>query len=665
MTENRFIMKKIWLACPAILLFGLSSCIPEKNYYEEPPVKEVNTSTYSTEQTVTLNVHYALADSKVLFYVYDQNPLVFSETNSSITLREDIQPLDAIWTDNEGAYTGSITLPAYVNKVYAVTSALNTPALIESTIDNGVLEIADRDYMTPSTSATRAATNYRYATKEDATRFNSLGWSESPAAPFDRGNGRSVGTGKLYTKYEGGNEKLKLSTEERKSLLTTVNSVIGRYKTCPTEYRTAADLYINEDNTEIVLTVIGGNTCWNSSLGYYYYKEGQKPTSLNDVAIYTLFPNTQIDWIGGSAPYFKSNPQGVEIGDDIQLIYFGDEQHPEHTTKFPAGYRLGFVLACNAWDAYFAGFSSYTKTKNFFASSTEGLSTARPDGLDVRTAMFKDKNNNIAISFEDFVDDQNFNDLVFCVKSNPVITNVPEVDEDYNTTISKTGIYAFEDMWPRASDYDMNDVLTQYTYEKTFNNNNRILKESFTFKTFANIAILTNGLAFTIDNTTPATISDFIKYQTEDFVAAQFEHEDNTIKLTDNVKSAINAEYKVTLDYGKNSGKTRETVVDAFIYRPSKDNTRLEIHCPMKRPTDKMDVSLFGTGDDCSEPDKGIFYVSDKDNVYPFAFYLSNATSQDIAPLLNSENEKTPIDQLYPKFLNWAKTGKDADWYKQ
>lgn len=656
-------MKKIWLAYSVICTLGLSSCISEKDYYEEPPAKEINTSEYSTEQTVTLNVCYSRADSKVLFYVYDHNPLIFSETSNSVTLQEDIQPLDAIWTDDEGAYTGSITLPAYVKKVYAVTSAFNAPTLIESNINNGILEIAD--CIMPPLPESRASWQYVHATKEDPERFNSLGWSEAPASPFDRGNGIDAGTGKLYFNYDGNDEKLKLSIKERKSLLETVNSVIGRYKTCPIEYRTAADLYINEDDTEIVLTAIGGNTCWNSSLGYYYYKEGQKPASLKDVTVYTLFPNTQMDWVGGSAPnYFQAYPQGVLIGDDVQLLYF-DDANPQGITRFPAGYRIGFVLACNAWDTYFTGFKSYSNTLNFFASSTEGLSSSRPDGLDVRTAMFKDKNNNIAIAIEDFIDDQNFTDLVFCVKSNPMITNVPEVDKDNNTTIRKTGIYAFEDMWPQANDYDMNDVLAQYTYEKTFNNNNQILNESFIFKTFANVAMLTNGLAFTIDNLVPSTTSDFIKYKTDDFVQTKFSYEDNTIKLTDNVKSALNAEYKVIFDYGKNSEKKQESVIDAFIYRPSNGDTRLEIHCPMKKPTSKMDTSLFGTGDDCSEPNKGIFYVSDKTNVYPFAFYLSNATSQDIEPLLDLSNEKTSIDLLYPKFLNWAKTGKDADWYKR
>ena len=46
------------------------------------------------------------------------------------------------------------------------------------------------------------------------------------------------------------------------------------------------------------------------------------------------------------------------------------------------------------------------------------------NSIDVRTAMFKDKNSNIAIAFEDFMDDQNFTDVVFSLKANPEITNV-------------------------------------------------------------------------------------------------------------------------------------------------------------------------------------------------------------------------------------------------
>ena len=336
---------------------------------------------------------------------------------------------------------------------------------------------------------------------------------------------------------------------------------------------------------------------------------------------------------------------------------------------------MGYYLhACNAWNTYFTGFNSYTLTKGFYASSTKGFSTKVNSGIDVRTAMFKDKNSNIAIAFEDFMDDQNFTDVVFSLKANPEITNVPPVDEDLNTTIEKTGVYAFEDEWPKAGDYDMNDVLVQYTYQKVFNIFNEILSESFIFKTLYNKStVFTNGLGFILSNEGNAQSTEyFIRKENEkDFTVAsgadKFTRESNAIILTDNVKTNPNAEYKVTFKYGdKNSNKKQETSIDAFIYRPSKEGNRLEVHCPMKKPTSKVDTSLFGQYEDCSKPNEGIYYVSNQENIYPFAFYLSNANANDIAELKNfDKNEKKSISEIYPKFIDWAKYGTNADWYKK
>lgn len=137
--------------------------------------------------------------------------------------------------------------------------------------------------------------------------------------------------------------------------------------------------------------------------------------------------------------------------------------------------------------------------------------------------------------------------------------------------------------------------------------------------------------------------------------------------MTDNVKANKNAEYKVTYNYEeKSSNKTKETSIEAFIYRPSAKGTRKEIHTPMHKPTSKADTSFFGQDDDRSIPEKGIYYVSDQKTVYPFAFYLSNANLNDIEDLINFEkNEKKAISELYPDFINWAKHGTNNDWYKK
>ena len=649
-------MRRFWLACTMVIVVGISSCVDsDKDLYQEAPGAEINTSNFSTIQKVQVEIDYSNSESRVPFSIYDGNPLIEGE-NTTI-LKENVQALDGAWTDEQGKFTATVELPAYVSNVYIVSTSPFARQAIPGKIVNGVLKVSDTDEQL----TTRAS--YRESTRFDRNRFNNLGWNTNLGSFDDR-------SGVIDYAYKGNDPKLTLSKSEMNELRTTVSKVLNTLGSCPEEYRTQADLYVEEDETAVVLTALRGWTCWNSSLGYYYYRYDQAPASLKDVKVYAVFPNTQMTWNNGS---LQASPQGIKEGTAVQLKYFDDPEYPKGK-NFPKGYYIGFILACNAWNTYFTGFNSYTLTEGFYASSTKGFSTKVNSGIDVRTAMFKDKNSNIAIAFEDFMDDQNFTDVVFSLKANPEITNVPPVDEDLNTTIEKTGVYAFEDEWPKAGYYDMNDVLVQYTYQKVFNIFNEILSESFIFKTLYNKStVFTNGLGFILSNEGNAqSIEYFIRKENEkDFTVAsgadKFTRESNAIILTDNVKTNPNAEYKVTFKYGdKNSNKKQETSIDAFIYRPSKEGNRLEVHCPMKKPTSKVDTSLFGQYEDCSKPNEGIYYVSNQENIYPFAFYLSNANANDIAELKNfDKNEKKSISEIYPKFIDWAKYGTNADWYKK
>lgn len=649
-------MRRFWLACTMVIVVGISSCVDsDKDLYQEAPGAEINTSNFSTIQKVQVEIDYSDSESRVPFSIYDGNPLIEGE-NTTI-LKENVQALDGAWTDEQGKFTATVELPAYVSNVYIVSTSPFARQAIPGKIVNGVLKVSDTDEQL----TTRAS--YRESTRFDRNRFNNLGWNTNLGSFDDR-------SGVIDYAYKGNDPKLTLSKSEMNELRTTVSKVLNTLGSCPEEYRTQADLYVEEDETAVVLTALRGWTCWNSSLGYYYYRYDQAPASLKDVKVYAVFPNTQMTWNNGS---LQASPQGIKEGTAVQLKYFDDPEYPKGK-NFPKGYYIGFILACNAWNTYFTGFNSYTLTEGFYASSTKRFSTKVNSGIDVRTAMFKDKNSNIAIAFEDFMDDQNFTDVVFSLKANPEITNVPPVDEDLNTTIEKTGVYAFEDEWPKAGDYDMNDVLVQYTYQKVFNIFNEILSESFTFKTLYNKStVFTNGLGFILSNEGNAqSIEYFIRKENEkDFTVAsgadKLTRESNAIILTDNVKTNPNAEYKVTFKYGdKNSNKKQETSIDAFIYRPSKEGNRLEVHCPMKKPTSKVDTSLFGQYEDCSKPNEGIYYVSNQENIYPFAFYLSNANANDIAELKNfDKNEKKSISEIYPKFIDWAKYGTNADWYKK
>lgn len=662
-------MNKFWLACTTVIAVSISSCVDsDKDLYKEVPGVEINTSTFSTEKDVQIDIDYSITKSKVPFLIYDQNPIESvkdeqGQETSACKFNEDIQPLDGAWTDDEGKFNGKMTLPSYVSKVYIVSKAFYATRLMEGEVDNGVLKVSEPEYK--SQPETRALGNNSIS--YDRGRFENLGWAKL-------GTYNST-TGEINYKYKGENPELIYNKEEREAFRQKIYAVLNTLGSCPETYRKSDDLFITDDNTDIVLTSLGGWTCWNSSLGYYYYKNGTDIKSWEDIkVIYTVFPNTQTTWnnydAGGK---LYASPRGVTEGTSVQLKFFGENYELTEGTTFPKNYRIGFVLACNAWDYKFTGFNAHLATNGYKSCSTAGLSSKGAKGVDVHTAMFKDREDgNIAICFEDFKDDDNFTDVIFALKASPEIKDeLPDVDVDLNTTIQKSGVYAFEDEWPNAGDYDMNDVLTQYTYQKTFNVNNEILNESFTFKTIFNeTTLFTNGLGFSLTNAGNGTTEDFIKKEGDtDFSIAtgadKFVHESNVILLTDNVKTNKNAEYKLTYNYGE-TPKKQETTVDAFIYRPSENGTRKEVHCPMQKPTSKVDYSFFGKNDDRSVPEKGIYYVSDKESIYPFAFYLSNANLKDIEVLTDFEhNERRPISNLYPNFINWAKNGTNADWYKK
>ena len=647
-------MKNYWLACTMFIAMGISSCVDsDKDLYQGEPEKEINPNDFSTTKAVQTDINYAITDAKIPFSIYDKDPLITEEGSSKVTLDESIKPLDGGRTDENGKFTRELNLPAYTSDVYIVSKAFNTPARLKGKIVNGILKIDAKSDESSSTRATTRKTSYTY----DSNRFNKLAWSTALGDFNSR-------TGTIEYAYTGKETELTLSNKERTDLSNTVYAVLNRMGTCPEEFRTSADLQTQEDNTAVVLTAIGGQTCWNNSLGYYYYK-GAAPSDLSKVNVFTIFPNTQTTWEQNG---LSSYPRGLKEGTAVRLLFFGENGDAKEGKNFPAGYKIGFVLACNAWNTYFTGYASYTATGKYFASSTKGFSTPGAQNMDVHTAMFKEKKTgNIAIAFEDFRDDQNFTDVIFALKANPEIIDIPVVDPDLNTTIEKTGVYAFEDEWPAAKDYDMNDVVAQYTYQKTFNVDNQILKESFTFKTYENWAVYQNGLGVILNNAGTTTPQDSVKYKSDEkFALTKFTHEvGDVVIFTKNVKDKINAEYKVTLDYGEKSQKIKETSINPFIFRESGNNMRREIHCPLQRPTNKVDMSFFGTMDDCSDLVNGRYYISDSENIYPFAFYLDNATVEDIAPLLDRSNEQKAISELYPDFINWAKFGKTPDWYKK
>ena len=529
--------------CAALVL---SSCT-DNDVYKGPKEdeKEFNNFSFSTVQKdVNLSVNYVngTVKSNVYFEVYDEMPVTESEYGTYIK-RQDVNYLFAAYTQEDGTYRGKIELPSYLTKVYIYSPVFFAQTLMEANIVNGNIEVTDKAAPIP----TRAiySTSSPYDSYLVSNQYGNEVW-KTWLGDYDKHK-----NGDINYKYTG-----ILAATEKDGLYAAHTRIINTHSTCPQEYRGYSDMYVNED-AEVVVTFLGQNTCWTCSLGYYYYKAGEQPKDLNDAHVIMLFPNTQDGtWRNWTA--YKS--AGINPLTAVQLMYYpniASKSKEGATTVFPAGYRIGFVLATNGWNHHVNGFSGY---KKYRAATSSGLSL-NDKGMkfnEPRTAVYR-YSDWILTSFEDYMTDENFSDVVIALKSNPVdaITDIPVTnpDDDKTSIDFLKGIYAFEDLWPNQGDYDMNDVIVRYNYGNTFNEKNQIYSESFTFKTFQNIATNNNGLGFrliTEENIKSATCS-IRKEGEKDFTETTFAYEpqENIYLLTENVKDNMGAEYKVTVNYSK------------------------------------------------------------------------------------------------------------------
>lgn len=629
----------------------------------EPPVKggEFNEFGFTTTAPVTLSVDYgdmAGMPANVYFEVYDTCPV--KETETAYARIAGTEPLYAGYTDGQGRFEGTIELPSYIRKAYVLTPAFYARTLLEATRSGDMLT-ASAESGAPANAApasTRAKEYHSTAVERDGWKT----WLGSYDTTY----------GSIGYEYKGD-----LKVKNYGALLKAHASVFDTTKKCPEEYRSSRDLYL-EKSAEVVITLLGSNTCWNSSMGYYYYKTGNKPKSLADADVVMIFPNTQ-DGRWSNSPWESRLYQGVERGTAVQLIYYpeiADGSKAGATTVFPADYRIGFVLATNAWtNRLRAGDKKYrAATSDGLSVNNNGVAYQTP-----RTAVFRytDKKsgiNSVLFSFEDHNNDENFSDVVFTMTSNPVdaVTDIPSVDvnDGKKTANVLRGIYAFEDLWPSRGDYDMNDVMVRSDYEKVFNEKG-IFEESFMLKTFANFAGNANGLAVTLTGAAADAKLEFSvrKPGAETFEAADFERDGKVVLLTPDVKETMGATYRITAKYDAPVAEAQAGTIKPFIYRTDRDGLtagkRWEVHIPYEAPTARAEMSFFGTNDDKSVPEKGIYYVRAEN--YPFAFFLSGANDGDVAKLLDQTNEKSPIDQVYPAYAEWAATNgeKNKDWYKK
>ena len=703
-------MKKImtFAVCGILLLTscvkGFDEVAPEPTPTPTPeptqPTKVPNTFDFSTVQKVKLNIDYSAFKTygPVFFGVYTQNPFVTIEDAPDDQWNEDVTPIFEDYTDANGKYSATIELPTYAQHLYIATGNFFTGMLLmEADVQNGTVSAVAKNETVASSRAVTRATGPGELTDDLST----LNMTHKVTSLTD-----NTITDRIYKDWKNWlgkwnsasgypdymldktkvDSKLIISDSEMNNLYSIVGTAFKSGSAMNKEYCSSPDLLL-EQNSEVTFTVLGSSTCWNSSLGYYYYTDDTKPTNPEEMNIIMVFPNTQDgQWAkakGKPVSYYNGNI-GVNRGDAVQLMYYPNIANDDKTgaTKiFPKGTRIGFILKTQGWGNQGDNYSiqKYANKYNIWCATTDGLSFCsplgnqgnadkflNPDG-ESRGAKFSYKASNgekyTIVSFEDATDDQDFDDLIFALKPVNVFADLPEIETRKSST---NGVYAFEDLWPKAGDYDLNDALVNVKHEKEFNNDGKIIKETFYLTTYQNYVELTSGLALTLNTqTTPQSIAmKKIVKGSEVAEDASFIKDGNVYYLTADFKGELGTTYILELSYKDPLGSSADLAsIKPFIYR-SEGDKNWEVHIPMEAPTAKMNTSYFGTEDDCSDSSKGLYFV--REGNYPFAFYLSGVNISVFEnTILKRENESKRINEFFPGFLEWSTSNgtKNQDWY--
>lgn len=245
----------------------------------------------------------------------------------------------------------------------------------------------------------------------------------------------------------------------------------------------------------------------------------------------------------------------------------------------------------------------------------------------------------------------------------------------------KYGTLSYEDLWPSKGDYDMNDMVIDCNFWYITNANNKVVDVKPTFYVRAVGAYLQNGFGWQFNGVLPQAVASVTG---QDF---QFGYIDNAPNGTennqekaviiawDNAENVINRVGGTYYNTEKNSFygisdtvrinlhfETPQNQSDVgtppynpFIIKNMQRNT--EIHLPDHKPTSLMDMSLFGTGDDDSNPAAGRYYKT-KDNSLPWAICIPDR--------FDYTWENVQIVYGHLKFGAWAESGGISypDWYK-
>lgn len=438
-----------------------------------------------------------------------------------------------------------------------------------------------------------------------------------------------------------------------------------------------------KDSAEVWVTFVHEGAGWRNSLGFYTYNLRNPPVSVDDVTdFYVIFPNVSFE-------------NGVLNSGN--KVYLGN---------FPENTGIGWFLIPQGWNG------TGVRLRDDIKYSNKEFNNFTSSDYRIHTVLLKDDVRKLLLlGMEDISrpgGDNDFNDAVFYVKVNPyeaLLTSnlestkteaiqdtdsdgVADENDSYPDDPSKAfdrftpgenvfGSLAFEDLWPEAGDYDVNDLVLDYNFQEVQNVAQEVVQLNATFKIRAMGALYENGFGFSLRNVHANKVANVtgqkiiendeivlqangIEVGVEEAAILVF---DNAFRIWEGSNTQTNTvpgkdyvqpyEFALTIIFTEPiaSSDLGYAPFNPFIFRSG--DRGLEVHLKNQPPTSKAHQELFGTGDDASLGDS--YYHSS--NYLPWAFHL---------PIrFDYPKETESISNTFSFFDTWAETNgvEGKDWY--
>ena len=572
-------------------------------------------------------------------------------------------------TDLSGSYSGVGTVPTYMEHVVLGTDFIGLPSYLMVPIVNGVIHcdfggaISKKTVAGPFTLPP-VPKNSNW-TMQFMGSYNSLGVPSYLEMP---------------------------NSVVSAALLQDVNATLPERQPVPTYHPNylaignQTDLIITQPS-DVWITFVHEGAGYRNTLGFYTYNLSSPPTSVNNISVVKIiFPNLSFTGSGG----------GLSSGNKVKL------------GTFPANTGIGWVLIAD-------GFKGSTISGNWTFYSNPAFNPETNPTLRQHNVILSDPGRDLVlIGFEDIRrdsgSDNDFNDAIFYVKSNPitaiaggnypVITyTTPDSDgdgvantfDDYPLDANKAfnnyypaqtsfASLSYEDLWPGKGDYDMNDMVIDYNINQVTNAQNKVvsIKAKYVLKAIGASYKNGFGVQLGVPNSKVGTVTggelfgNIINLNAQNLEQGQpkatFIVFDNAFKILTypgvgtGVNTTIGAPYvqpdTIVMDIPLSTAVLQSELgtppYNPFIF-VNQDRGR-EVHLCDMPPTALANAAYFGTESDDSNPATGRYYRT-KNNL-PWAINIFDHFDYPI--------EKAPIISGYTKFANWTTTSGNSfpDWYK-